>query len=86
MLARFAPEHPGAVAVVNGRTIRAGALVEVDEATMRRIVGLVPATGAEAAAEFIAAVSVPTERNPETPVTEAPAPAPKRGRKPKAEA
>ena len=85
MRARFQPEHPGAVAWVNGRMVRAGAVVDVDEATLARVSGLVAVDeGAEAAADFIAAISVPTPHNPEASPVADPAPLAtpaKRGRK-----
>lgn len=76
---RFAPEHPGAIAVLDGAVIRSGDVVEAPVEWVARIgaayvgVGggpcLIPVSspGVEAAADFIAAVSAPTPFNPETP-------------------
>lgn len=85
MLARFLPEHPGAVCYVGGAVVRAGETCDATAAEVARIAGLVPVDEAEAAAAgFIAAISAATPHNPET--LDAPAPAPvKRGRKAKGE-
>ena len=78
-MVRFTPEHPGAVAVLDGAVVRSGDVVEAPAEWVARIgaayvgVGggpcLIPASslGVEAAADFIAAVSAPTPFNPETP-------------------
>lgn len=76
---RFSPEHPGAIAVLDGAVVRFGDVVEAPAEWVARIgaayvgVGggpcLIPVSspGVEAAADFIAAVSAPTPFNPETP-------------------
>jgi hypothetical protein len=77
MRVRFRPLHPGAVAAHRGGGVfRAGDVVELSAADIDRINGgtpgidgapaLVPVTGVEAAADFIAAISTPTPVNPET--------------------
>ena len=76
---RFVPEHPGAIAVLDGAVVRSGDVVEAPAEWVARIgaayVGVgggpclipVSSSGVEAAADFIAAVSAPTPFNPETP-------------------
>ena len=76
---RFVPEHPGAVAFLDGAVVRSGDVVDAPAEWVARIgaayvgVGagpcLIPVSspGVEAAADFIAAVSTPTPLNPETP-------------------
>lgn len=78
-MVRFSPEHPGAIAVLDGAVVRSGDVVEAPAEWVARIgaayvgVGggpcLIPVSspGVEAAADFIAAVSTPTPLNPETP-------------------
>lgn len=99
MLVRWAPAHPGAVAVTGGVTLRAGREYDLSTAEVTRLLSttdgvgggpcLIPVNppGYEAAAEFIAAISAPTALNPETPPAAASAPAEPvkrtRGRKPK---
>lgn len=71
MRARFLPENPGAVCFIGGIVVRAGESCDATAAEVERIAGLVVDDSADAAADFIAAVSEPTPFNPETPPAEA---------------
>lgn len=76
---RFIPEHPGAVAFFNGAVVRLGDVVDAPAEWVARIsaayvgVGggpcLVPveSPAVDPVADFMAAISVPTPFNPETP-------------------
>lgn len=76
---RFAPEHPGAVAFLDGAVVRLGDVVDASAEWVARIsaayVGagggpcLVPveSPAVDPVADFMAAISTPTPFNPETP-------------------
>lgn len=91
MMYTFTPSRPGAVAYAyqGGPLLRLGDVVEMTAEQVARLVSivegvnggpcLIPAQGS-AAAEFIAAVSAPTEFNPEDEPSEPTAEPVKRGR------
>ena len=76
---RFVPEHPGAVAFFNGAVVRLGDVVDAPAEWVARIsaayVGVgggpclipVESPAVDPVADFMAAISVPTPFNPETP-------------------
>ena len=76
---RFAPEHPGAIAYASASVmVRRGDVVELTDAQCARLTAcvagvdgapcLIPVdSAAEAVADFMAAISTPTDCNPETP-------------------
>ena len=76
---RFVPEHPGAVAFFNGAVVRLGDVVDAPAEWVARINAAYVGTGGgpclvpvespavDPVADFMAAISVPTPFNPETP-------------------
>lgn len=76
---RFVPEHPGAVAFLDGSVVRSGDVVEAPAGWVARIgaayVGVgggpclipVESPAVDPVADFMAAISAPTPFNPETP-------------------
>lgn len=76
---RFAPEHPGAVAFLNGAVVRLGDVVDAPVEWVARINAAYVGTGGgpclipvdspavDPVADFMAAISTPTPFNPETP-------------------
>lgn len=86
MRAVYRPSHPGSVCFVDGVAIHAGDAVDVPGAVIARIGDLIiEDDGTAAAADFIAAISVATPHNPETPA-EPTSPALRRTRKQRGEA
>ena len=78
-MVRFAPEHPGAVAFLAGAVVRLGDVVDAPAEWVARINAAYVGTGGgpclvpvespavDPVADFMAAISVPTPFNPETP-------------------
>jgi len=76
---RFVPEHPGAVAFLDGSVVRLGDVVDAPAEWVARISAAYVGTGGgpclipvespavDPVADFMAAISVPTPFNPETP-------------------